>query len=482
MRVPIPVSRAAKVGIALAITIGSTFTAGSSGAVSMSSTRAAASSAFPAVSIGGSVAALAPKASIAPAVLAGTANSVSPQQRFPAPDKASLRRSIAVSKSAPKKAAPKKTAPVRMPATPAGLPAGIEPLPSYVAQTACEPGFRPGTAALAQLLQSTYPGTHSGGVYACGTDGIISEHYDGRAIDWMDSVRQPTQAAQAQAVLHWLLDTDKAGNKFAIARRIGLMYVIWNNSIWSASDQRWDPYEDCAQTPSPSRDSFCHRNHIHLSLSWDGAFGRTSFFNKHVVTRFDVGPCRAKDMNWAGHYTGPNYQGCVVYPKLTPPATASPISKALIQWSGDQLTPGAVGPAVIAVQNALAVPATGTYDHPTLSAVLAFQRAHGLSMNPVIAEDTWRVLVAVSAQPAPAKPTPKKVTPKKVTPRRVTPRRVTPKVLPTKPAPTTPAPSTPAPSTPAPSPALTPSASATRPVLTKPAAAPGVGVKVAIPR
>src|SRR5215212_11426686 len=85
------------------------------------------------------------------------------------------------------------------PATPSGLPTELEPLAGYVGQVSCDPGARVGTLALAKLLTATYPGTTFGSYRACGAGNGVSEHYDGRAVDWMNSVRDPVQAAQAAA-------------------------------------------------------------------------------------------------------------------------------------------------------------------------------------------------------------------------------------------------------------------------------------------
>jgi hypothetical protein len=311
-----------------------------------------------------------------------------------------------VAKTTVKPKAKPKTA--KQPSTPKGLPSGIEDFATYVGQTSCQVGFRSGTRALARLLVATYPNTTAGGEYACGTDGTISEHYDGRALDWMNSARTAVGVAQANAVLHWLLTTDKAGNKDAIARRLGVMYVIWNNRIWSAYDQQWEPYQNCAKTPGISHDSYCHRNHIHISLSWDGALGRTSFFSKHVFDRTDYGPCRAKDLNWAAHYTRANYAGCTVYSKLTVPRGSSPTWAALRTWSGDVLSPGSSGPAVAAVQAALHIAQTSTFDSATTTAVLRFKRAHKLPGGKVVDASTWRNLIAVTPRVSPKK----KVVPK----------------------------------------------------------------------
>ena len=75
------------------------------------------------------------------------------------------------------------------PHTPHRLPSGIEPLAGYVPQVACDQRTHPGTRALATLLTRTYPDTTTATTYACGADGMTSEHSDGRAIDWMANVR-----------------------------------------------------------------------------------------------------------------------------------------------------------------------------------------------------------------------------------------------------------------------------------------------------
>jgi hypothetical protein len=181
---------------------------------------------------------------------------------------------------------------VQTPPTPAGLPLGIEGLAHYVGQVACDPHPRPGTLALANLLVHTYPGTSYATVYRCGTDGTRSEHYDGRAIDWMASARIPSQAAAATAAINWMLATDSHGNRFAMARRLGIMYIIFNNRMWGAWNGQWAPYNNCAKTPSTAYDSYCHRNHVHISLGWNGAYERTSFFSKRVFDATDYGPCK----------------------------------------------------------------------------------------------------------------------------------------------------------------------------------------------
>ena len=73
------------------------------------------------------------------------------------------------------------------------------------------------------------------------------------------------------------------------------MYLIWNNRIWGAyrAADGWRPYLDCASATSKADDTRCHRDHLHVSLSWEGAMGRTSYWTDRVADR-DYGPCRAR--------------------------------------------------------------------------------------------------------------------------------------------------------------------------------------------
>ena len=166
------------------------------------------------------------------------------------------------------------------PASPAfTVPADLKP--EYQGQALCAPTPKPGTKALATLLTTTYPGTTVGMERACDVGGV-SEHKDGRAIDWMVSVRVTDQAAAATAFLDWLLAPDASGAP-AMARRLGIMYIGWNNQIWRGyGTTGWSELYDCKSNPDKAAttyDTYCHRNHIHLSLSWDGAAAATSFYD-----------------------------------------------------------------------------------------------------------------------------------------------------------------------------------------------------------
>lgn len=293
----------------------------------------------------------------------------------------------AVALPAPALAAPR-------PQTPAGLPRSVEALAPYVAQTSCDPRIKPGTAALGNLLARTYPGIWWNSTYPCGTDGNVSEHYDGRAIDWGATIRGGATRISAEAFLSWLLAKDAKGDAFAYARRLGVMYVIYNNRIWGSWNGRWAEYNGCAKRKSVAEDSACHRDHLHISLSWDGALGSTSFWSKRVDATPDYGPCRAKDLNWASRRATANPTRCTRYPVLSAPAKSSSTRSALVKYSGAGLHPGYTGPAVTAVQRALGVSPTGNFGRATDAAIRAFQQRHRLPVTGTTTQPTWRALLA----------------------------------------------------------------------------------------
>jgi len=143
----------------------------------------------------------------------------------------------------------------------------IEGLAGYEPNTVCDPVDRPGAKKLVSLIRATYGSDEAIGISrnACYTS---SEHNDGRALDWMIDTSRKAQKAKADAFLKWLLAPDERGNAHAMARRLGVMYIIFNRRIWRAYDPGWGSYSGI----NP------HTDHIHISLSYDGSTGRTSFW------------------------------------------------------------------------------------------------------------------------------------------------------------------------------------------------------------
>jgi peptidoglycan hydrolase-like protein with peptidoglycan-binding domain len=229
-------------------------------------------------------------------------------------------------------------------------------------------------------------------------------------VDWFTSVRDPAGAARAKALLAWMLAPDAAGRPYANARRLGVMYLIWNNRIWGSyrTAEGWRPYSTCAGHPEPSWDTGCHRDHIHISLSWAGGAGRTSFWTGRVAP-VDYGPCRAAGFNWAAPYAAPRLVPCPAHTTVRAPRGAPGVAAGLYAASGARLGLGFTGPLVANVQRALGVPADGSFGPLTAAAVSAFRTAHGLSAGQVVDDATWRALLAAFSRgrPGPApKPTP----------------------------------------------------------------------------
>jgi len=153
--------------------------------------------------------------------------------------------------------------------------AAIEAPASYEPQRTCDPTAKVGTVALKNLLLKTYPGSRSLGISReCSADGV-SEHKEGRAFDWGVRVTVASEKAMAQSFIDKVLATDQYGNQFALARRMGIMYLIWDHHIWSTyrAAEGWRDYHGV----SP------HTDHIHISMAWAGALGRTSFWSVNVA-------------------------------------------------------------------------------------------------------------------------------------------------------------------------------------------------------
>jgi hypothetical protein len=162
------------------------------------------------------------------------------------------------------------------------LPAQVEDYSPYLPQVSCDPNPKPGVVAFEQLMLTTFKHGWSGGIVRdCGAPGVAggrSEHKEGRAWDWMLNPNSYADQAAGQQAVDWLL-ADSAIN----ARRLGVMYLIWNRRIWSAhmDSDGWRPYN----YGDP------HVSHIHVSFDWAGAEKRTSWWTGKVAPT-EYGPCQ----------------------------------------------------------------------------------------------------------------------------------------------------------------------------------------------
>lgn len=164
--------------------------------------------------------------------------------------------------------------PIPVLAAPGTVTGPIEGYAAYEPQRTCDASPKVGTRSLAGALLRDYPVSRNLGIVrGCGVGGR-SEHKEGRAFDWGVNITNPGEKAAAESFIAALLATDAAGNPDALARRIGVMYIIWNRQIWSSYrvKEGWRPYSGASS----------HRDHVHISLSWAGALGRTSFWSGTV--------------------------------------------------------------------------------------------------------------------------------------------------------------------------------------------------------
>ncbi|MGW1714425.1 hypothetical protein [Streptomyces sp. NPDC002156] len=155
-----------------------------------------------------------------------------------------------------------------MPPTTPDFGPRIDDYARYEGQRGCDPAAKPGLLAFRDLVLAAYPGTRSLGIgRECGKPGV-SEHKEGRAWDW--GVDAHTQGHIADDLIDWLLATDRHGNPHALARRFGIMYIIWNRRVWQAyrAGAGWTPYTGT----SP------HTDHVHFSFGWAGARKETSWW------------------------------------------------------------------------------------------------------------------------------------------------------------------------------------------------------------
>ena len=70
------------------------------------------------------------------------------------------------------------------------------------------------------------------------------------------------------------------GAPHALARRMGVMYVIWNDHMYAAWDQfaAEDYLSGGCRTLTRCSATLRHRDHVHISLSTTGAKGQTSWY------------------------------------------------------------------------------------------------------------------------------------------------------------------------------------------------------------
>ncbi|WP_110180342.1 hypothetical protein [Nocardioides solisilvae] len=154
----------------------------------------------------------------------------------------------------------------------------LEPYARYQPPRRCRPRSRPGVLLLAEVLVAR--GGGQGPIGRSCSGAASSEHHEARAFDWMLDVRDPAQEALATQFLAEVLAPDHLGNPHALARRMGIMYVIWDDTIWSAYHGFVPrPYlSSSCRTRRRCSPTLRHRDHVHVSLTRRAARGLTSWY------------------------------------------------------------------------------------------------------------------------------------------------------------------------------------------------------------
>ncbi|MFC5176831.1 hypothetical protein [Nocardioides taihuensis] len=162
--------------------------------------------------------------------------------------------------------------------------AKIEDYPAYQPQTRCSPAAKVGTLRLATYL--LHHGGGDLGISRSCTIGGTSEHKEGRAFDWALDATSKHDRKLAMWFIDMVRETDERGNEDAVARRMGIMYILWNDHSWSA----WNGYEKADYLSSSCKSvkkcsvTLRHRNHVHVSITRPAARGELSWYTRHGVT------------------------------------------------------------------------------------------------------------------------------------------------------------------------------------------------------
>jgi len=266
------------------------------------------------------------------------------------------------------------TPPVALATSPSGLtapraaPDPVEDFADWQPQVSCSPVLQRGVAKLRNLALSTYGRGHDGGIPRSCAQGGSSEHKEGRAWDWMLNVNNRAEKRVAGDFLSWLVARGPDGQVGYEARRLGIMYVIYNRRIWSAyrANDGWREYNGY----SP------HTDHIHISFGWAGARGATSF--------------------WTGRKAGPDYGRCARFrgpsvltnkARRTPCPAAAPLVKRSSKVN--RVFGSTHAASIKQAQKRLHIAQTGTFDRRTWRAVKSYQARNDVPRTGVLDQPTW---------------------------------------------------------------------------------------------
>ena len=154
----------------------------------------------------------------------------------------------------------------------------VEPYAGYQPQTRCRRTPKEGILLLADWL--TARGGGYGPISRTCAGRSTTEHKESRAFDWLLDARSDADKALAAALLDELFAPDDTGEPHALARRMGIMYVIWNDRMYASYDgfvaKRY--LSSSCRSRRTCSTTLRHRDHMHISLTRQGAKGRTSWY------------------------------------------------------------------------------------------------------------------------------------------------------------------------------------------------------------
>lgn len=137
----------------------------------------------------------------------------------------------------------------------------------------CDPVAKPGVKMFREWVIGRWkerPGSPQNIIRDC-SQGSPSEHWEGRAWDFMIP-----RLDVGQSLVDTLLAPDAEGRPNALARRAGIMYLIFNRRMWRAY-----PYQGAPSgTWTPYNGPSAHTDHVHFSFSRAGARGETSLYRE----------------------------------------------------------------------------------------------------------------------------------------------------------------------------------------------------------
>jgi peptidoglycan hydrolase-like protein with peptidoglycan-binding domain len=265
------------------------------------------------------------------------------------------------------------------------LPTAVDVKTPYQGQVSCDPRPKPGVTAFKTLMLSKYKTGTIGTFRPCLS--VVSEHYDGRAMDWMLNVNNASQKAVANSVTAWL-----SANGGVMARRFGITYMIWNKKVFKLykPEAGWTKYTGAVP----------HTDHIHFSFSWNGAMKRTSWWTGKALTTVDVGPCQVYTGQFAPLYTSVRTASC------SRSLLAAPKSPYKVAAFGQKST------QIATAQKRLGVKADGQFGTATFNKLRAWQPKAKVPVTGVLDKATWAKLIKSPVVPVVKPAPPKTVTPK----------------------------------------------------------------------